>query len=35
MSYDVTVRFRRFFSGVPRAVDTVGEQALFYGESIR
>ena len=35
MSYDVTVRFRRFFSGVPRAVDTIGEQALFYGESIR
>ena len=35
MSYDATIRIRRFFRGVPRAVDTVGEQALFYGESIR
>ena len=35
MSYDVTVRFRRAFRGVPRLVDTVGEQALFYGETIR
>ena len=35
MSYDVTVRIRRFFGGVPRAVDTVGEQALFYGETMR
>jgi phospholipid/cholesterol/gamma-HCH transport system permease protein len=33
MSYDLTVRLRRWFSGVPRAVDTVGEQALFYGET--
>ncbi len=35
MSYDLTLRFRRAFSGVPRAVDTVGEQALFYGESVK
>ena len=35
MSYDVTLRFRRAFSGVPKAVDTIGEQALFYGETIR
>jgi phospholipid/cholesterol/gamma-HCH transport system permease protein len=35
VSYDLTVRFRRAFRGVPRAVDTVGEQALFYGETFR
>jgi phospholipid/cholesterol/gamma-HCH transport system permease protein len=35
MSYDATLRLRRFFRGVPRAVDTIGEQALFYGETIR
>ena len=35
MSYDATLRFRRMFRGVPRAVDTVGEQALFYGETFR
>src|SRR5258705_12014712 len=35
MSYDLTVRFRRAFRGVPKAVDTIGEQALFYGETIR
>src|SRR6476620_1647718 len=35
MSYDVTVRFRRFLGGFSRAVDTVGEQALFYGETFR
>ncbi|ORA40596.1 ABC transporter permease, partial [Mycolicibacterium celeriflavum] len=35
MSYDVTVRLRRMFSGVPKAVDTIGEQALFYGETMR
>jgi phospholipid/cholesterol/gamma-HCH transport system permease protein len=35
MSYDVTLRFRRAFRGVPKAVDTVGEQALFYGETVR
>ena len=35
MSYDATVRFRRLFRGVPRIVDGVGEQALFYGESMR
>src|SRR5258707_3872270 len=35
MSYDATLRFRRLFRGVPRAVDNIGEQALFYGESVR
>jgi phospholipid/cholesterol/gamma-HCH transport system permease protein len=35
MSYDVTLRFRQAFRGVPKAVDTIGEQALFYGETIR
>lgn len=35
LSYDTTLRIRRFFRGVPRAVDVVGEQALFYGESVR
>ena len=35
MSYDATLRLRRFFRGVPNMVDTVGEQALFYGESVR
>ena len=35
MSYDATLRIRRFFSGVPRAIDVIGEQALFYGESVR
>src|ERR1700740_1759985 len=35
MSYDVTVRVRRLFAAFPRAVDTVGAQALFYGETMR
>jgi phospholipid/cholesterol/gamma-HCH transport system permease protein len=35
MSHDGSLRWRRFFRGVPRAVDTIGEQALFYGETIR
>jgi phospholipid/cholesterol/gamma-HCH transport system permease protein len=35
MSFDATVRFRRLFKGVPAAVDQFGEQALFYGESMR
>ena len=35
MSYDATLRFRRMFRGVPKAVDNFGEQALFYAESIR
>jgi phospholipid/cholesterol/gamma-HCH transport system permease protein len=35
MSYDATLRIRRLFRGVPRAVDNFGEQALFYGESLR
>ena len=34
-SYDATVRLRRLFSGLPRLVDSFGEQALFYGESFR
>src|ERR1700722_16271656 len=35
MSYDLTVRLRRIFGGVPRFVDSFGEQALFYAQSIR
>ena len=35
MSYDLSFRLRRAFRSVPKAVDTVGEQALFYGETIR
>jgi phospholipid/cholesterol/gamma-HCH transport system permease protein len=34
-SYDVTLRVRRAFRWLPGAVDTVGEQALFYGQSLR
>jgi phospholipid/cholesterol/gamma-HCH transport system permease protein len=34
-NYDVTLRLRRFLARVPKAVDGFGEQALFYGESIR
>src|ERR1700755_1232963 len=35
MSYDLTLRIRRAFRGVPKTVDSIGEQALFYGETIR
>ena len=35
MSYDVTLRLRRAFRMVPKAVDAFGEQALFYGETVR
>ena len=35
MSYDATVRFRRFFHRFAGPVDAFGEQALFYGESMR
>jgi phospholipid/cholesterol/gamma-HCH transport system permease protein len=35
MSYDATVRIRRFFHRFAGPVDTFGEQALFYGESMR
>ncbi|WP_299562262.1 ABC transporter permease [uncultured Mycolicibacterium sp.] len=35
MSYDLTFRLRRAFRGVPKAVDDFGEQALFYGETMR
>ena len=34
-SYDTTLRMRHAFRWLPRAVDTFGEQALFYGQSIR
>lgn len=34
-SYDITLRMRRAFAWVPKAVDSFGEQALFYGESLR
>jgi phospholipid/cholesterol/gamma-HCH transport system permease protein len=33
--YDASLRLRRFLASVPKAVDGFGEQALFYGESIR
>lgn len=35
MSYDVTLRLRRAFRGIPQAIDNFGDQALFYGESVR
>ncbi|EUA23758.1 permease family protein [Mycobacterium xenopi 4042] len=35
MSYDVTLRMRRLLSRFAGPVDTFGEQALFYGESVR
>ena len=35
MSYDATLRLRRWFRWAPRAVDTIGEQALFYGQTMR
>lgn len=35
MSYDATLRMRRFFSRLAGPVDSFGEQALFYGESLR
>jgi phospholipid/cholesterol/gamma-HCH transport system permease protein len=35
MSYDATVRIRRFFSRFAGPVDAFGEQARFYGESMR
>ena len=35
MSHDATVRIRRFFSRFAGPVDAFGEQALFYGESMR
>jgi phospholipid/cholesterol/gamma-HCH transport system permease protein len=35
MSYDGTLRIRRFFSRFAGPVDDFGEQALFYGESMR
>lgn len=35
MSYDTTIRLRRLMSRLPQAADTFGEQALFYGKSLR
>jgi phospholipid/cholesterol/gamma-HCH transport system permease protein len=35
MSYDATLRIRRFFHRFAGPVDSFGEQALFYGESMR
>src|SRR5262249_18310646 len=35
MSYDVTVRLRRAVRGMPKFVDSIGEQALFYGQTVR
>lgn len=34
MSYDATLRFKRFFSRFAAPVDNFGEQALFYGETV-
>ena len=34
-SFDATMRFRRMLSGLPRILDGIGEQGLFYGESLR
>ncbi|HYB83208.1 MAG TPA: ABC transporter permease [Mycobacterium sp.] len=35
MSYDITLRLRRTLVRVPKVVDNFGEQALFYGETVR
>lgn len=35
MSYDATLRFRRWFSRLQEPVDDFGEQALFYGQTMR
>lgn len=35
LSYDTTVRLRRLVGRLPRSVDDFGEQALFYGDTIR
>jgi phospholipid/cholesterol/gamma-HCH transport system permease protein len=35
MSYDATLQVRRFFSRFAGPVDSFGEQALVYGESMR
>lgn len=35
MSHDATLRMRRLFSGLPKVLDDLGEQALFWGESVR
>jgi phospholipid/cholesterol/gamma-HCH transport system permease protein len=34
-NYDASLRLRRLLASVPKAIDGFGEQALFYGESIR
>lgn len=35
MSYDLTLRLRRFVSRAPKSIDSLGEQALFWGETFR
>jgi phospholipid/cholesterol/gamma-HCH transport system permease protein len=35
MSYDTTLRLRRLLRRVPNAVDSFGDQALFYGGAVR
>jgi phospholipid/cholesterol/gamma-HCH transport system permease protein len=35
VSHDATLRMRRLFSGLPKVLDDLGEQALFWGESVR
>jgi phospholipid/cholesterol/gamma-HCH transport system permease protein len=34
MSYDITYRFRSFFSRFAGPIDDFGEQALFYGQTV-
>jgi phospholipid/cholesterol/gamma-HCH transport system permease protein len=35
VSHDATLRMRRLFSGLPKVLDDLGEQALFWGKSVR
>ena len=35
MNHDATLRMRRLFSGLPKVLDDLGEQALFWGKSVR
>jgi phospholipid/cholesterol/gamma-HCH transport system permease protein len=35
MSYDATLRFRRLMSRLQAPIDDFGEQALFYGKTVR
>jgi len=35
VNHDATLRMRRLFSGLPKVLDDLGEQALFWGKSVR